>query len=421
MDTPRNDGGARALSRLLSQFQGKPRTEGITVALALEAHDADAGLYTLWSGRQLATAAGASLDVYGQLVGEQRLGREDDVYRIAILARRAINRSSGTHPELLRLLRLLAPLPLHLSLVRRRPAALVAYVRNGPLLQPEAVFAALSAAKLGGVNLRMRYQDVPDAQRFTTAGGIGLGFAGMPTDYVSAREDVRPIVNLPGTVTLGSVSMITNNGGGMEPVVSLTGGTVPEYMAGSIALEVVDPSPDYTFQWFKSDGSATWTGGSDQMFPGGEEVPVELRDQHPNDQPAVQFPGVPTGIAVKWQEGDPYASGDTAEFQVTIVPGAPVASTPPTLDQVAPLTVTGRVVVDVLDGFRFRYTVGSAAAREVDMARGTAVPLLRGDGTPTGVAITWPNVTTHYTGASWAWQLVKANPVVGGRFIRVLW
>lgn len=53
------------------------------------------------------TASGAFLTALGEDVGEERGGRSDDEFRPAVLARIAINRSSGTWDELLRLARVL--------------------------------------------------------------------------------------------------------------------------------------------------------------------------------------------------------------------------------------------------------------------------------------------------------------------------
>lgn len=420
MDTPRNDGGARALARLLSQFQGKPRTEGIVTALALEAHDADAGLYTLWSGRQLATAAGAALDVYGQLVGESRLGREDDAYRVAIRARQALNRSSGTAPELLRILRLLAPVPLHIALVEHFPAGVALSVSNGAIFQPTAVFSVMHASKSAGVGMRLHYQDCPDAERFVTAGGVGLGFAGPPADFVGAREVVQANGTLPGDVFIDNVEWIENQGGSNLPAITFTGGPlIHELLNAAVYVVVVSGSPTFRWRWYIADGPTTGPHADnlpmwldDLTMP-----PMAMLNQYPGG--AYTEAGVPTGVQVQWQE-EPYVVGDMVHFDVWHAPGPLAESTPPTLTAAGPLSVTGRIVVTVLHGFAFSYTVGSAPPRIASMSRPNPVPLLKADGTPSGLTITWPNVDTHYAGASWAWQVLQANPVVGGKFIHLL-
>lgn len=422
MDTPRNDGGERALTRLPIQLRNKPRVRALATSFATEAQEADAGLYTLWTGRLLATSTGNMLDVYGRLVGEDRLGRDDDAYRVAIQARQLLNRSSGTAPELLRLLRLLAPLPLSVALEEHYPMGVLLRVANGALSHPATVNGVMQTAKAGGVRLHLVHQDGADAERFTTEGGVGLGFAGNDADAVGAREDVQPLgtrlVEVVVPASLGPTEEYTPPlSGAQSPVLSLTGGVVPR--AGVVVVEVLDPSPDYIFQWYWED---TGTGGVgvfmfQSQAPNGDWLPVELVDDGT---------GQPIGVQVLWGDGEPYESGDSWIAAVTPATTAIVAvqeaSTPPTLAQVAPLAFTGRVRVEVVDGtpgYTFSYSVAGAPTRTVSMARGTAVPLLLADDSPSGVEVTWEAVDTHYPGARWVWQAVAANPVVGGRLVSV--
>lgn len=417
MDGPRNDGGARALTRLPSQWRGKPRFRGLARALAMVAQEVDAGLYTLWTGRQLATAAGDMLDVYGGLVGEERLGRVDATYRVAIQARQAINRGSGTAPELLRLLRLLAPQPLQLVLTEFSPPGVVLTVSNGALAHPEAVHAALNSARPAGVGLRLHYQDGPDAERFVTEGGVGLGFGGDAADYVSSREDVQPWGYLPGlTDDEADPNQPTP---AAAPKLTLTGARIPADF-GSFEAYVLDTGGPLRFTWVEGNGYGNTTG--QVMYPDGPgtETPVVLLNEYPVAGPEE------VGFAITWGEGEPYSNEESWLFEdhrpnPTDVFGV---STPPVLAAVGPLAFTGQAMVEVVrgaPGYTFRYTLGSQPARTVDMARGTAVPLLLADGvTPSGLAVTWPNVTTHYPEAKWAWWAAAADATVGGRFTYVL-
>lgn len=418
MDTPRNDGGARALLRLPVQYRNKPRWRGFISAFAQEAQEADAGLYTLWTGRQLATAAGAMLDVYGGLVGEERLGRADDSYRVAIRARMTINRGSGTGPELLRLLRLLAPEPLTLQLREYPPAGVVLTVSEDALPLAPAVHAAVQSARPAGVGLRLEYQGFPDAERFVTFGGVGLGFAGNATDVLGARE----AVSAEGWWIPPTVDVTLGGSAGTPPKVVVTNvALVPPDFIGDIYLASLDPAPFSYWNWYGGPEDNGFGYGAElEMFPGGVPGLTLLFDENHNGG------GVgDTGVSVEWTEGDPYAPGDT--FFTSI---SRQVSTPPTLALAGPLAFTGRVLLEVVQGatgtpfapeYVFRYTLGSQAPRTVPMARGTAVPLLLADGvTPSGLTATWPNVAGHYPGAAWKWQVVKANPVTGGRLTTVL-
>lgn len=405
MDSPVNDGGARALSRLPVQDRPRPRIRGLATAIALEAQELDAGLYTLWTGRQLATAIGDMLEVYGRLVGEERLGREDAAYRVAIQARMLINRGSGTPTEMVRLLRLLAPEPLVLTLTERFPAGVALAVSNGTLAQPAAVHAALQSARPAGVGLRLSYQAFPDAERFVTAGGVGLGFAGPAADYVGPREVVRA-----QGVTITNVQCITMPPTGAElPIITVTG-PVPAGLAGNIRLTVIDDTGNKQIEWYGNGGGNDAYGNSSgtPMLP----APQPLVDENVDG-------GGPVGLSVTWQEiGAPYALDESFTFDLGFA-----TSSAPTLADAGTVSFTGKVRVEVAagaPGYTFRYWMGSAAVRTVAMVRGTAVSLLKGDGTASGLTVTWPNVATHYPMASWAWQVLAANPVVGGRFVYLL-
>lgn len=405
MDSPVNDGGARALSRLPVQDRPRPRMRGLATAIALEAQELDAGLYTLWTGRQLATAVGDMLDVYGRLVGEERLGREDAAYRVAIQARMLINRGSGTPTEMVRLLRLLAPEPLVLTLTERFPAGVALAVSNGTLAQPAAVHAALQSARPAGVGLRLSYQTFPDAERFVTAGGVGLGFAGPVADYVGPREVVRA----QGVTITNVVDESSPLSGGELPRFTVTG-VVPETLVGQIWFECTGDTGLKEFIWYGADAFNTAYGNNSglPMVTGG---PVPLTDENVVEGPV--------GISVTWEEiGAPYSVGEAWSAMVNFV-----TSSAPTLADAGTVSFTGQVRVEVAagaPGYTFRYWMGSAAVRTVAMVRGTAVSLLKGDGTASGLTVTWPNVATHYPMASWAWQVLAANPVVGGRFVYLL-
>jgi hypothetical protein len=83
------------LNRLLYQFQGKPRLEALVTAILEQVQDCEDVVEQLLSDRQIDTATGATLDVIGKIVGQDRQGRDDPTYRIWIRARIIINRATG--------------------------------------------------------------------------------------------------------------------------------------------------------------------------------------------------------------------------------------------------------------------------------------------------------------------------------------
>lgn len=104
----RIDHVADALRRLPAQFSDKPVIAGLLAAFVQPAQTLEAVLYQLATQRDLISGAtGLRLDTIGRIVGQPRAGRADDVYRVFLRARIVANRSHGTTPHVLRVLRLL--------------------------------------------------------------------------------------------------------------------------------------------------------------------------------------------------------------------------------------------------------------------------------------------------------------------------
>jgi hypothetical protein len=95
------DHDARAVGRLLRQYQGKDRIEALvkSIAVGIQAIEDDA--FDVALGTQFETSTGDALDKWGELVGEVRGGLRDDEYRRFIAARLLANRTIGTRDELI--------------------------------------------------------------------------------------------------------------------------------------------------------------------------------------------------------------------------------------------------------------------------------------------------------------------------------
>jgi len=89
---------ADAKARLLSQFQGKTRIEGLLDAFSQQVQDYEDAVIPLESLLDIATQEGAQLDGIGTILGEAREGRTDADYRTALTERIAALYSSG-EPE----------------------------------------------------------------------------------------------------------------------------------------------------------------------------------------------------------------------------------------------------------------------------------------------------------------------------------
>lgn len=97
----------RAQGRLLTQFKGKPRIEGVVRALVRQVLHLEVAAWQLLVERMLTTAAGSVLDRLGELVGVSRTpGADDDRHRRRIGVEISVLRSRGTAGDLVGIARL---------------------------------------------------------------------------------------------------------------------------------------------------------------------------------------------------------------------------------------------------------------------------------------------------------------------------
>lgn len=84
-----------ALDSLLEQYKGKPNFEGLISVIGGRTQDLEDIFCQILESSGVLTATGFSLDIIGDIVGQPRLGFDDDFYRILILARICENTSEG--------------------------------------------------------------------------------------------------------------------------------------------------------------------------------------------------------------------------------------------------------------------------------------------------------------------------------------
>lgn len=95
---------AESLALLATQFRDKPNLAAFITALVRQVQDLENAQFQIYVAFVVANATFAQLDVLGRIVGEDRQGRDDTTYRVYISARIAINISSGTRDEILRIM-----------------------------------------------------------------------------------------------------------------------------------------------------------------------------------------------------------------------------------------------------------------------------------------------------------------------------
>lgn len=91
----------RMLDNRIEEFRSAVRFSSLVSLFGQQIQDIEDGLYQLITDRTLDTAEGAQLDGIGQLVGEDRAGRTDAPYRLALRTRIALNLSQGTAEDLI--------------------------------------------------------------------------------------------------------------------------------------------------------------------------------------------------------------------------------------------------------------------------------------------------------------------------------
>lgn len=96
------------LERRLQQWKEKPNLKKAIRALISGNQELENSLYELLNNRtELDLVSGKQLDQFGTIVGQERLGFDDDFYRILLLARIGINISNGEPERIIDTLKLL--------------------------------------------------------------------------------------------------------------------------------------------------------------------------------------------------------------------------------------------------------------------------------------------------------------------------
>ncbi len=178
--TQRTDHVTLGQGRLLEVLQ-RPNMKALLGVYLTQIQELENVLFGVFVDFVIDDATGEQLDLIGRIVGQSRNGRVDDVYRTWLKARILVNRSSGTLPELIAIVRLLVGteasgfhvLPVY-------PKAIVVTI-DGLLTvtEPAQLHAILLDARAGSERLDL-VTDSSDGDPFAFlgyAGGDGFGDA----------------------------------------------------------------------------------------------------------------------------------------------------------------------------------------------------------------------------------------------------
>lgn len=164
-----------AQARLLQQYKGKPRIQGLLQALVNQIQDLEDSTFAIDAGRQLINAQGIQLDGIGQIVGINRNGLSDAVYLLFIYGKIGENFSDGTIPALLTIIQNLFRAA---SLIFQDvyPAGVSVQVLGTPL-DPSLYSLAISLVKSSlGAGIKLTFiggSPTTDVFRFDGPGVVG--------------------------------------------------------------------------------------------------------------------------------------------------------------------------------------------------------------------------------------------------------
>lgn len=160
------------LERLSEALKGKPQLEAFLRVYLTQVQELEAALMQLLTARRLATATGATLRLFGRIVGQPYLGESDAVYRQRIRARIRVLRSTGRPEALYSILRSLFD-DGTLRYDPEYPAGFLLHIEGRATTTADAALFAgfLSAARAAGVGGQLHYSIDTDELTFTLADG----------------------------------------------------------------------------------------------------------------------------------------------------------------------------------------------------------------------------------------------------------
>lgn len=157
---------SEALANFIEQFKNKPNFVAVTTAIVNQIQDLEEAFFELLTDRYLDVAFGVQLDGLGLIVDEDREGRGDDEYRIAIRARILLNLGDGTPEDLIELLKAVSDGGT-VQLTEYYPAALTMFVLLAlDLTTALRLNRALQSGKSAGVDAHLIYGESDPGELF---------------------------------------------------------------------------------------------------------------------------------------------------------------------------------------------------------------------------------------------------------------
>ena len=187
--------------RLTNEFSEKPLIRGVVAAMLKPLGEIELLADQVKTERWIDTAVGVQLDGAGYIVGEPRLGRNDDDYRNAILFKIFVNTSNATPEDLIRGLRFLTQ-PDDIQYIEQYPATAMLYTNGFPVPPNiQSVMQDLSPAAISNVPIMVSFA-WKDPFRFGKESPPGELFVNNDTSYLEGNgSDIQVQV---GAATQGA-------------------------------------------------------------------------------------------------------------------------------------------------------------------------------------------------------------------------
>jgi len=96
-----------SLNRLIEQYKGKTTLENLLTALVAQLQDTENAAFPMSERLDVFEMEGRQLDLFGKIVVQGRLGLQDQLYRLFLLAKIGVNISNGDPERLIATFRIL--------------------------------------------------------------------------------------------------------------------------------------------------------------------------------------------------------------------------------------------------------------------------------------------------------------------------
>lgn len=176
-----SDHFAKAKNRLIEQYKGKPKVEGIIEALVTPLQEIENVLQQLKTERWIDSAIGIQLDKIGEIVGIERdYEQEDEDYRLIIKSKIIMNLNQGTPEEVIAAAKFFIG-AIFIWYLEVYPAAVDIFSSNiVPVENRAKVRAQLKKFLPAGVSLDS-FGQFDEANAFVFSGGTGFGDVNNPS------------------------------------------------------------------------------------------------------------------------------------------------------------------------------------------------------------------------------------------------